>query len=192
MCTATDWVGYLPTPGRFLYVSCEDELDELTRRRDCILQARGLKAEDLKGFAVVDLTSADDTEMARPEKDRLTLTNVFKAFEATIKEFKPKVALLDTRADVFGGSEINRVQVRTFVRSLRRLCLAHDMSIILVSHPSLTGISSGSGQSGSTGWGNSVRSRLYLTAPKMTKGTLTRKSASCLIKSQLRASWDRN
>jgi hypothetical protein len=35
---------------------------------------------------------------------------------------------------------------------------------LMVSHPSLTGLSSGSGTSGSTGWHNSVRSRMYFKA----------------------------
>lgn len=67
---------------------------------------------------------------------------------------------------MFGGNELSRVQVRFFVRALRRLCIAYDTAIVLLSHPSVSGMASGSGQSGSTGWGNSVRSRLYLTAPK--------------------------
>ena len=33
----------------------------------------------------------------------------------------------------------------------------------MLSHPSLTGINSGTGTSGSTAWNNSVRSRLYLS-----------------------------
>lgn len=35
--------------------------------------------------------------------------------------------------------------------------------MILLSHPSLSGMADGSGRSGSTGWGNSVRSRLYFS-----------------------------
>jgi len=35
---------------------------------------------------------------------------------------------------------------------------------VLLSHPSLTGINSGTGLSGSTAWHNSVRSRIYLTS----------------------------
>jgi len=65
---------------------------------------------------------------------------------------------------VFGGNEISRVHVRAFVRALRRVAIAYDLAIVMISHPSLSGMASGSGQSGSTGWGNSVRSRLYLTA----------------------------
>jgi RecA-family ATPase len=41
--------------------------------------------------------------------------------------------------------------------------------VIVNSHPSLTGINSGSGLSGSTGWHNSVRARAYLTTVKTDK-----------------------
>src|SRR5262249_18037387 len=41
---------------------------------------------------------------------------------------------------------------------------------ILLSHPSLTGINSGTGLSGSTAWHNSVRARMYLTSPKPESG----------------------
>jgi RecA-family ATPase len=34
--------------------------------------------------------------------------------------------------------------------------------VLVLSHPSLTGINSGTGLSGSTGWHNSVRARMYL------------------------------
>jgi RecA-family ATPase len=43
---------------------------------------------------------------------------------------------------------------------------------VLISHPSLSGLSSGTGTSGSTGWSNSVRGRLYLNAIKDEKGSI--------------------
>ena len=45
---------------------------------------------------------------------------------------------------------------------LRGLAMDIDCAVLLLSHPSLTGMSSGTGTSGSTAWNNSVRSRLYL------------------------------
>jgi RecA-family ATPase len=42
----------------------------------------------------------------------------------------------------------------------------HSLAVVLAAHPSLTGMSSGTGMSGSTAWSNSVRSRLYLDRPK--------------------------
>jgi RecA-family ATPase len=52
---------------------------------------------------------------------------------------------------------------------LRKLAMQANAYIIINSHPSLTGINSGSGLSGSTGWHNSVRARAYLTTVKTDK-----------------------
>src|SRR5262249_28970258 len=64
--------------------------------------------------------------------------------------------------DVFGGNENDRAQVRQFIGMLRGLAMSADAGLLLTSHPSLTGITSGTGLSGSTAWNASVRSRLYL------------------------------
>jgi RecA-family ATPase len=70
--------------------------------------------------------------------------------------------VLDTLADLFPGNENDRAQARQFVGLLRGLAIKHGCALLLLSHPSLSGLNSGSGTSGSTAWNNSVRSRLYL------------------------------
>jgi RecA-family ATPase len=70
--------------------------------------------------------------------------------------------MVDTVADVFGGEENERRDVRQFVGLLRGLTIDADCGLVLSAHPSLTGINSGTGLSGSTGWHNSVRARAYL------------------------------
>jgi RecA-family ATPase len=67
---------------------------------------------------------------------------------------------------LFGGEEIKRGQVRQFIGMLRKPAIDLDMAVLLLSHPSIQGMQSGTGSSGSTAWNNSVRSRLYLTADK--------------------------
>lgn len=49
---------------------------------------------------------------------------------------------------------------------LRGLAIEFDFAVLLLAHPSIAGMASGSGSSGSTAWSNSVRSRLYLDRPK--------------------------
>jgi RecA-family ATPase len=49
-----------------------------------------------------------------------------------------------------------------FIGLLRGLALRHGTTVLLLAHPSLAGMASGTGSSGSTAWNNSVRSRLYL------------------------------
>jgi len=51
------------------------------------------------------------------------------------------------------------------VTLLRRLSIDTDAATVLISHPSLTGIASGSGLSGTTAWHNSTRARIYLRTP---------------------------
>jgi RecA-family ATPase len=53
---------------------------------------------------------------------------------------KPKHIGIDTSADVFAGNENDRAQVRQFISLLRKLAIVANGSIVLLSHPSLTGI----------------------------------------------------
>ena len=69
--------------------------------------------------------------------------------------------MLDNAADIYGGSENDRAQVRQFIGHLRASAIPSGAGVLLTTHPSLTGITSGSGLSGSTAWNASVRSRLY-------------------------------
>src|SRR4029450_5147868 len=49
---------------------------------------------------------------------------------------------------------------------LKRLCRDNDCAVLLLAHPSLSGMSTGRGTSGNTAWNNSARSRLYFEAVK--------------------------
>jgi RecA-family ATPase len=96
-------------------------------------------------------------------------TALFERLMKAAIEIKPVLIGIDTSADVFAGNENDRAQVRQFVGMLRKLAMQANAYIIINSHPSLTGINSGSGLSGSTGWHNSVRARAYLTTVKTDK-----------------------
>ncbi len=92
-------------------------------------------------------------------------TALYQALLAKAGEVKPICIVIDNVADVFGGNEIDRAQVRQFVGLMRRLAIAANGYVILSAHPSLQGISSKTGLSGSTQWHNSVRARAYLRGP---------------------------
>lgn len=156
------WLGRHVEKGRVLYISCEDGLDEIRRRCRPVLEDCSLKEADMTELTIADLTVAEATELADLNERKLQMTVLYKKLVQHIATARPKLVIIDTRADAFGGNEIDRIQVRTFVRNLRKLCIEQNLAILLLSHPSVTGMSSGSGQSGSTAWGNSVRSRLYL------------------------------
>jgi RecA-family ATPase len=69
-------------------------------------------------------------------------------------------------ADVFAGSEIDRSQVRQFINMLTRVAIVAGGTVCLIGHPSLTGISSGTGLSGSTQWHNGPRARAVMSKVK--------------------------
>jgi RecA-family ATPase len=117
-------------------------------------------------FSLVCLAD-EDALLAEPDQrsGKLLPTRLYGVLNHHIGEHDPVLVVLDTLADLFGGDEIKRAHVRQFVSMLRRLAFDHDCAVLLLAHPSLDGMRSGSGTSGSTAWNNSVRSRLYLTAP---------------------------
>src|ERR1700733_1268716 len=78
-------------------------------------------------------------------------------------DLEARLVIVDTAADTFGGNENDRSQVRQFVsRALGSIAQKINGAVLLCAHPSRSGLSSGEGDGGSTGWSNAFRSRLYL------------------------------
>jgi RecA-family ATPase len=170
--TAKDWLGSLPKPGGAFYLGGEDDEKELRIRLTAIAAHYGTTFDDLKaaGFRFKSL-SGEDAILAAPDRSGIIKpTALYDQLLEEAGDLKPKHIGIDTSADVFAGSEIDRSQVRQFINLLKRLAIVSNGSVVLLSHPSLTGISTGSGISGSTAWHNSVRSRFYMTAPKIEAG----------------------
>jgi RecA-family ATPase len=167
---ARDWLGLLPEPGRTIVLSCEDDADEISRRLDKIRKFYGARFSELGDIRIIDL-AGEESLLAEPVKGRLAPTRVYQTLAAFVAEFTADLVILDVLADLFGGEERDRAQVRQFINLLKGLCRKYDCAILLLSHPSLTGMNTGSGLSGSTDWNNGVRSRLYLQTPKASDGT---------------------
>jgi AAA domain len=122
------------------------------------------------GFRFQSLAGQDAVLGAPNRSGTIEPTALFGQLLEQAGDLKPKHIGIDTAADVFAGNEIDRAQVRQFINLLRRLAIVSDGSVVLLTHPSLTGINTGTGLSGSTAWHNSVRSRMYMTAPKIEAG----------------------
>ena len=157
LCASTvlgrSWIGSEPiAKGSALYISAEDDLPEVRRRMADIARHHEVSMRDLRGLAVVSLADRDAL-LAVPGRNRATLepTPLYAALAARIAALRPALVVIDTLADTFGGNEIDRSQARQF-----------NMTGVVLAHPSQSGMSSGSGTSGSTGWSNSVRSRIYM------------------------------
>jgi RecA-family ATPase len=163
------WLGTMPEKGPVVAIACEDDASELHRRLSLILNHYEATFADLKDLHLLSL-AGQDALLAAPDKNGLIKpTQLFDQLSVATCNIRPKLVILDNSADVFGGSENDRAQVRQFIGILRGLAIAADAGVLLTSHPSLTGITSGSGISGSTAWDASVRSRLYMKRVKTEK-----------------------
>ncbi|MDB5593732.1 MAG: RecA-family ATPase [Hyphomicrobiales bacterium] len=165
--TGTSWIGQLPAKGRTVFVTAEDDMDELHRRMADVCRGQGLRMQDLGGLDLLSLAGMDAL-LASPEgrSDLLRSTPLFASLEEAVLERRPALLIIDPLADVFGGDEIRKTQARQFIALLRGLSIRADTSTLLLSHPSQAGMSSGEGTSGNVGWSNSVRSRMYFERPR--------------------------
>lgn len=156
------WLGKGVSGGRVIYMSAEDDDDELHRRLDDILRASNRTYDDIEGLTLRSL-AGEDALLAVDTQIALMQSELFKELDARAADEAPTLIVIDTLADVYPANENDRAKVRQFIGILRGLALKHECAVLLLGHPSLTGLNSGSGTSGSTAWNNSVRSRLYLS-----------------------------
>lgn len=163
------WCGRRVGGGPAIYLSAEDDEDELHRRVKAICAASHVDPTELDQLTIVPL-AGEDAVLAAPDKVGLKTTALFAALERLLDDRAPALLVLDTLADLFAGDENVRSQARQFIGLLRGMAIRHGLAVLVLAHPSLSGISSGSGTSGSTGWSNSVRSRLYLDRMKAEDG----------------------
>jgi RecA-family ATPase len=166
-----DWLGMLPEPGPAIYFGCEDDADEIHRRVADIAKHYHVSfAELVGGLHLLSFAGKDAVLGAADRSGVIKATPLFRRIHKATSAIKPKTLVIDTSADVFAGNENDRMQVRQFVGLLRRLAIDGNCSVLLCSHPSLIGISSGTGLSGSTGWHNSVRARMFFRAVTTDQG----------------------
>ena len=57
------------------------------------------------------------------------------------KDMGARLVILDTAADLFGGNENDRGQVRQFMNALSRIAMKINGAVVLCAHPSRAGMS---------------------------------------------------
>lgn len=159
------WLGQEVRQGGGLYLSCEDDRDEVHRRLDAIAVDQGVGFGALAALTVLDMTGKDAVLAAADRNGVLMTTPLWSELEELVAERRPSLVVIDNLADVFAGDENSRAQARQFVSRLQGCAASIDAALVLIGHPSLAGMASGTGSSGSTAWNNSVRSRLYMSRP---------------------------
>jgi RecA-family ATPase len=161
-----EWLGQLPEQGSVVFASAEDDQDELHRRLSDIAASHGVSLADLPGLHLASLAGRDAV-MGVPDKAGvIRQTAVWRGLVAKVEQVKPRLVVIDTLADIFAGNENARAEARQFIGQLRGLAIRHNCAVLLLNHPSLSGMASGAGTSGSTAWSNSARSRIYFERAK--------------------------
>lgn len=164
--SGTGWLGRMPMKsGPVLYVSAEDDLSELHIRLKTICEEDQIDLAALHGLELADLTGKPAALAEETKLSVLRLTTLFNRLRVAMERSQPVMLVLDNLADVFAGNENVKSLARQFIGHLRGLAIEFECAVLLLSHPSQSGISSGSGESGNVGWRNSVRYHLYMTKP---------------------------
>jgi RecA-family ATPase len=192
------WLGLPVVHVRSLGVFCEDHQDELHRRQADINKLYNCEFSDLEDMRWLPRFGENNLLMTFENGEGMT-TPFFDELLRQAREFGAQLIIVDTVADAFGGNENDRGQVRQFVQGcLGRLAREIGGCVVALAHPSRAGLATGTGDSGSTGWSNSFRSRAFLHLPEAEVGAepdqyervLARKKANyALREDQLQLRW---
>jgi RecA-family ATPase len=153
----------LPTKtGRVYALLAEDDEDDARITIDAICRHYGVDLRELGQLRLAPRASFDNI-VVHFQQNKFETTPLFQQLLIEVKAHGPVLVILDTAADLFGGNENDRAQVRYFISSCcQRIASETGAAVLLCAHPSAEGLRSGKGTAGSTAWSNSARSRLYL------------------------------
>jgi DNA polymerase len=168
-----DWLGMKLRQGPAIFIDCEDSQRVLQYRTMAVAQHLGTTCTALAdaGLRIVSLLG-EDAVLGAPSRRTgiIEPTSRYRELLEMAGDIKPVTISIASSADVFAGNENDRTQVKQFINLLTRVAIIASGTVILISHPSLAGISSGSGLSGSTQWHNAVRARAVMKKVKSEEG----------------------
>jgi RecA-family ATPase len=167
-----DWLGSMPEIGPAIYIGAEDEKDEIHRRVAAIANHYQVTFKQLTdgGLYVRCLLGEDATLCAPTRSGKIETTALYRQLYQLAGHIKPKNISIDTLTRAFAGNELDRVQVYAFAMHMQALAMVGGCSVTVLSHPSIAGMATGSGISGSTAWHNAFRFRHYLKGVKAEDG----------------------
>jgi len=149
-----------------LYLTCEDSQEELERRQFAINKGLNISMRDLSNLHLWSRIG-EDSLLVNLQNNIFCRTQFFNELDEHMARLQLKMLFLDLIPDYWNGNEIMRQQVNVFVKTqLGYLANKHKCAVIGLYHPSQSGKNSGTGESGSTAWDGSFRSRIYFNQNK--------------------------
>lgn len=161
--TNTPFLGRQVKQGTVIYLCCEDDEDEVHRRLAAICRYMNIDMAALGNLIIVPLADEDAVLAATDGRSSVVTTTYRYDQVAKLAELlRPVLVIGDTLADILAASENDRMIAKQFVKKVRPLAVPYGGTFLVLAHPSLSGITSGRGTSGSTGWRNTFRWDGYL------------------------------
>jgi RecA-family ATPase len=171
VCGLGDWLGTVTESGPVIFFSAEEPQDEMRRRLDRVARKRGFEASEIEGLHFHFAEPDNCLLGVAGQSGAIVPTPLFAGLRAATLEIRPALVVVDTIAATFGGNQNDRVHARSFVGMFRRLAREADCAVLLLDHPSLSGITNGTGRGGSMDWQNATRARLHLETVDAEDGT---------------------
>jgi RecA-family ATPase len=167
-----DWLGITPEQGPAIFIDAEDDEKVLHRRTKAIAAHYDVTVTDMikGGLHLVSWRGCDAALAVTTQNGKIQPTPLYKHLLEAAGDIKPVLIGIAASANVFAGNENDRAQVQQFVGLLTRVAMAANGSVALISHPSLAGINTETGLSGTTQWHNSVRARYFMRGVKPAAG----------------------
>jgi len=155
---------------RALYITCEDDAEELQRRQEAICNGLGapLSATRDRVFLLSLYGELGNELCTFDEKRTLHPSERYHQIVATARHLGVALVVLDNTSHMFTGNENARNEVAAFVGLCNSMARDIGGAVIMVGFPNKAGDS----YSGSTAWENQVRSRLFLETPKNEDGVV--------------------
>ena len=161
LATGTPFLGMPTRETRAIYITAEDDADELHRRQSAINASIGVTMAGAgPRLGLLSLKGEDCNLLATYDAEgRMYATSLFYRIEVAAKAHGAGFVVLDNIAHLFGGNENVRSQVAAFCNLMDRLAIAIGGTVLFLGHPAKA---EGSEYSGSTGWSAHVRQRLFV------------------------------
>lgn len=168
-----DWLGYPVKQVRVAVLSCEDDEDELNRRLAGILDAEGLRFRDLDGLFLFDRSGRENAILQRQGAYQpWEPTSWWSTFCEWADRNDIGLVICDSLYDFFPASanQLNNGDVHSFMSALNGLARDLDGAVLVLAHPSQTGIRDRTGEAGSVAFHNKARARLFIEREKTKEG----------------------
>lgn len=168
------WLGREVKRVKSFGLYAEDPEDEVWRRMEDVTRHYGAELDDLAEDVEIlpaDLIDQGPTLYRTARRDAVgSMTPLWAQIRKFCVDEGRQLVILDNAAFVYQGDRIDEGQVVHFMDQLKQLAVAIDGAVVLLQHPSASGMETKSGESGSRGWNNAARSRMFLTFPPEADG----------------------